>query len=97
MKILIFSDIHGDLRALERIVAQPADMYIAAGDLATFAKGLERCGEILKPLGERLWCCREITKPTSKRESFASGSVSWIFIDRCEHRIGSEQTGRPRL
>jgi len=55
VKILIFSDIHGDLRALERIVAQPADLYIAAGDLATFGKGLERCGEILKPLGERLW------------------------------------------
>jgi Icc-related predicted phosphoesterase len=55
VKILIFSDIHGDLRALERIVAQPADLYIAAGDLATFGKGLDRCGEALKPLGERLW------------------------------------------
>jgi uncharacterized protein len=54
MKILVFSDIHGDLRALERVVAQPADVYIAAGDLSNFAKGLERCGEILKPLGERL-------------------------------------------
>jgi predicted phosphodiesterase len=51
VKILIFSDIHGDLRALDRIVAQPADLYIAAGDLATFGKGLERCGEALKPLG----------------------------------------------
>ncbi|HKV05255.1 MAG TPA: metallophosphoesterase [Candidatus Acidoferrales bacterium] len=55
MKILIFSDIHGDLRALARIVAQPADLYIAAGDLATFGKGLDRCGEVLKPLGQRLW------------------------------------------
>jgi uncharacterized protein len=55
MKILIFSDIHGDLRALESIVAQPADLYIAAGDLATFGRGLDRCGEALKPLGERLW------------------------------------------
>ena len=55
MKVLIFSDIHGDLRALDRIVAQPADVYIAAGDLATFGKGLERCAEVLKPLGERLW------------------------------------------
>jgi len=55
MKILIFSDIHEDIRALERIVAQPADLYIAAGDLATFGKGLERCGQVLKPLGERLW------------------------------------------
>jgi uncharacterized protein len=55
VKILIFSDIHGDLRALERIVAQPADLYICAGDLATFGKGLDRCGEVLKPLAERLW------------------------------------------
>ncbi len=55
MKVLIFSDIHGDLRALERIKSQPADLYIAAGDLATFGRGLERCGEVLAPLGERLW------------------------------------------
>jgi Icc-related predicted phosphoesterase len=55
VKLLIFSDIHGDLRALERIVEQPADIYIDAGDLATFSRGLERCAEILKPLGERLW------------------------------------------
>jgi uncharacterized protein len=55
VKILLFSDIHGDLRALERIVAQPADVYIAAGDLATFGRGLDRCSEVLKPLGEKLW------------------------------------------
>jgi uncharacterized protein len=55
MKILIFSDIHGDLRALERVVAQPADIYIAAGDLSNFSKGLERCGETMIELGERAW------------------------------------------
>ena len=55
MKVLIFSDIHEDLKALARIVAQPADVYIDAGDLATFGKGLERCGQVLKPLGEKLW------------------------------------------
>ena len=54
MKVLIFSDTHGDLRSLERIIAQPADVYIAAGDLSNFGKGLNHCGEILKPLGERL-------------------------------------------
>jgi Icc-related predicted phosphoesterase len=55
MKILVFSDIHGDTRALEKLVARPADIYIAAGDLATFRKGLDRCGEILASLGERVW------------------------------------------
>jgi uncharacterized protein len=54
MKVLIFSDTHGDLRSLERIVARPADIYIAAGDLSNFGKGLDPCGEILRPLGERL-------------------------------------------
>ena len=55
MKILIFSDIHGDHRALAKIVAQPADLYIDVGDLATFGRGLDRCGEILMPLGQKLW------------------------------------------
>jgi Icc-related predicted phosphoesterase len=55
MKILLFSDVHGDRRALERIVAQPADLYIAVGDLATFGRGLDRCGPVLQPLGEKLW------------------------------------------
>jgi uncharacterized protein len=55
MRILIFSDIHGDMRALEKLVAQPADVYIAAGDLSTFRRHLDRCGEVLKPLGEKLW------------------------------------------
>ncbi|HXJ16413.1 MAG TPA: metallophosphoesterase [Candidatus Polarisedimenticolia bacterium] len=55
MKILLFSDIHGDRRALEHIVAQPADLYIAVGDLATFGRGLDRCGPVLQPLGEKLW------------------------------------------
>lgn len=55
MKVLIFSDIHGDVRALAKTIARPADVYISAGDLSTFGRGLDRCGEILKPLGERLW------------------------------------------
>ncbi len=55
MKVLLFSDIHGDVPAIERILAQSADVYINAGDLATFGRGLDRCGEALRPLGERLW------------------------------------------
>jgi len=55
MRILIFSDIHGDTKSLERILATPADLYISAGDLSTFGHALERCGEVLQPLGEQLW------------------------------------------
>ena len=48
MNLLIFSDLHGDVKALERLVATPADAYFVAGDLATFSRGLEKMGPILK-------------------------------------------------
>ena len=55
MKLLLFSDIHNDWRTLERILSTDADYYISAGDQVTWGKGLERCGEILKTRGERMW------------------------------------------
>jgi Icc-related predicted phosphoesterase len=48
MKLLVFSDIHGDARSLERLMAEEADYYIAAGDLANFGRGLDRMGPILQ-------------------------------------------------
>ncbi len=55
MKLLVFSDIHRDLRALEQIAATEADAYIGAGDLATWSRGLEECARVLAPLGERVY------------------------------------------
>ena len=51
MKLLIFSDIHGDMKALEGIMSTPADFYFCAGDLANFSKGLEKAGPILQSVG----------------------------------------------
>jgi len=55
MRVQVFSDIHSDLRALEKAVAVDADLYICAGDLVNWAQGLDACGEVLKALGEKLW------------------------------------------
>lgn len=55
MKILIFSDLHGDLKALERLMATDADLYIAAGDLTNFARGLDKVGPLLQPKGDRVY------------------------------------------
>lgn len=55
MKILLFSDIHGDRRALERLIENEADLYIAAGDLATWGRGLEAMGAILARRAARTW------------------------------------------
>ena len=55
LRLLIFSDIHNDWKRLEQLLATEADYYIAAGDQVTWAKGLERCGEILQKRGEQVY------------------------------------------
>jgi hypothetical protein len=55
LKLLVFSDIHNDWKALERLLATEADYYIAAGDQVTWARGLEKCGEILQRRAGRVY------------------------------------------
>ena len=55
MRILIFSDIHGDAAALNRLLASEADMYVAAGDLTTFNRGLEKLAPILARRVDKMW------------------------------------------
>lgn len=47
MKLLFFSDIHSDLKALERLIEIEADYYFAAGDLVSWRKALDRAGRVL--------------------------------------------------
>jgi Icc-related predicted phosphoesterase len=54
-KLLIFSDIHNDWKTLERILLVEADFYISAGDQVTWGKGLDRCGQVLKTRGGKVW------------------------------------------
>lgn len=55
MRLLIFSDIHGDLKALERVTSVEADYYVSAGDLVSWARGFEACGEVLRRRGDRVY------------------------------------------
>jgi Icc-related predicted phosphoesterase len=86
-KVLVFSDIHGDTRALEKIVAQPADIYIADGDLSTFGKGLDRCGEILAPLGERVWVLPGNHESQDEIREFCS-RFGFVDFHRAVRQIG---------
>jgi Icc-related predicted phosphoesterase len=54
-KLLIFSDIHNDWKTLERILSVDADFYISAGDQVSWGRGLDRCGQILRTRGEKVW------------------------------------------
>jgi len=55
VRLLIFSDIHGDKAALEKLMAIEADYYFAAGDLANFGRGLEAMGSILQKRAEQMY------------------------------------------
>jgi uncharacterized protein len=55
MKLLIFSDIHTDKTALERLMEIEADYYFCAGDLANFGRGLDQLGPVLAKRAERMY------------------------------------------
>jgi len=55
MKLLVFSDIHNDLRALERLMNLEADYYFAAGDLVNWARGLDKAGEVLRRRAKQMY------------------------------------------
>ena len=54
-RLLIFSDIHNDWKTLESILRVEADFYISAGDQVTWGRNLDRCGQMLKTRGEKVW------------------------------------------
>lgn len=54
-RLLVFSDIHNDAAALRRLMATEADYYFAAGDLVSWGRGLDKMGDIMKPLGKRVY------------------------------------------
>ena len=55
MKLLIFSDIHGDQAALEKLVSTEADYYFAAGDLANWGRGLDQLGPVMQKRADRMY------------------------------------------
>jgi Icc-related predicted phosphoesterase len=55
VKLLIFSDIHSDLKTLERHMETDADYYFAAGDLVNWARNLDAAGEILKRRSKQVY------------------------------------------
>src|SRR5579875_2524575 len=78
MNLLIFSDIHGDTAALEKLVSREADYYIAAGDLVNWGRGLDRIGSILA-LSACMFCL-ETTSQNPISLSCAKASACTIFM-----------------
>lgn len=54
-RLLVFSDLHNDVRALDRLLAIDADAYVAAGDLVSWGRGLDKMGERMKRRADRMY------------------------------------------
>ena len=55
MKLLVFSDIHNDRKALDKLMAIDADMYVCAGDLVSWRRELTGMAELLKPRASKMY------------------------------------------
>ena len=54
-RVLIFSDLHNDRPALEKLMAVEADAYFAAGDLVSWGRGLTKMGEAMRARAGRVY------------------------------------------
>ena len=54
-RLLVFSDIHNDAKALAKLMETSADLYVAAGDLVSWARGLEKMAEPMQRHADRVW------------------------------------------
>jgi Icc-related predicted phosphoesterase len=55
MRLLVFSDIHTDRKALEKLMATEADLYVCAGDLVSWARGLDGMAEWMRAKADRVY------------------------------------------
>lgn len=54
-RLLVFSDLHNDRQALEKLMDIDADYFFAAGDLVSWARGLEKMAEPMKRRAGRMY------------------------------------------
>ena len=54
-RALVFSDLHNDAKALEKLMQVEADYYFAAGDLVTWARGFDKMAAVLKARADRMF------------------------------------------
>jgi Icc-related predicted phosphoesterase len=93
-RALIFSDLHNDVRALEKLMKIEADYYFAAGDLVSWARGFEQMGQAMRDRAERVYVlpgnheseadiesfCARFGFTPFHGSSFAAGGVHWAGL-----------------
>lgn len=93
MKILVFSDIHGDLKALEQVVEMEADYYFAAGDMVNHGRGLDEVGKILSRRADRMYVLPGNHETTAQIEGMCERFSLKAFHGETFHAEGYQFAG----
>ncbi len=93
MRVMIFSDIHNDLAALRKVLATDADYYIAAGDLVSWERGLDACGEVLRQKAGKVWALPGNHESAGQIASFCEKFGFRNFHDRTIEAGGRQFAG----
>ena len=90
---MIFSDIHNDLAALRSVLETDADHYIAAGDLVSWGRGLDACGEVLRLKAGKVWALPGNHESADQIASFCEKFGLRNFHDRTIEAGGHQFAG----
>lgn len=93
MRVLVFSDIHGDELALARLMEIEADCYIAAGDLTSWGRGLDRIGQRLQRRASRVWVLPGNHESQKTIAAFAERFGLNVFHERSMQAAGYHIAG----
>src|SRR5258708_8316514 len=72
-RLLIFSGIPNDKLALTKLMAVEADAYFAAGELVSWARGLDKMGEVMQARGERVFVMPGNHESATDIQAFCEG------------------------
>lgn len=90
MKILVFTDIHGDKKLLKKIVelSKKVDLMVCCGDITNFGHDLDKILGILDKTGKRLLIITGNHETEASIKKACNKSDNVISIDRKPHYKG---------
>jgi Icc-related predicted phosphoesterase len=83
-RLLNFSDLHNDSRALETLMDIEADYYFAAGDLVKLGSGIDKMAEPMKRRAKSVYVLPGNHESERDIAGSAIATDSSIFTGRCD-------------
>ena len=91
MRYCVFGDVHGNLEALEAVLAdaekQGSERYVCAGDIVGYGANPHECVERVRNLTSQI-VAKLLHLPTVRMKEAAAGTDGVIYADVVRHLFG---------